>query len=42
MKLKKIYDFLYDSKIKDLYNNDLSSAADVLRERLRKVTELQV
>jgi len=41
-KLKKIYTFLYNSKIKDLYDNDLSSAADVLRERLRKVTELQV
>ncbi len=35
-KLKKIYTFLYNSKIKDLYDNDLSSAADVLRERLRK------
>jgi len=41
-KLKKIYTFLYNSKIKDLYDKDLSSAADVLRERLRKVTELQV
>lgn len=40
-KLKKIYTFLYNLKIKDLYDNDLSSAADVLRERLRKVTELQ-
>jgi len=41
-KLKNIYTFLYNSKIKDLYDKDLSSAADVLRERLRKVTELQV
>lgn len=40
-KLKHIYAFLYNSKIKDLYDTDLSSAADVLRERLRKVTELQ-
>jgi hypothetical protein len=40
-KLKKIYTFLYNLKIKDLYDNDLSSAADVLRARLRKVTELQ-
>ena len=40
-KMRKIYTFLYNSKIKDLYDNDLSSAADVLRERLRKVTELQ-
>ncbi len=35
-KLKKIYTFLYNSKIKNLYDHDLSSAADVLRERLRK------
>ncbi|MBU4077112.1 MAG: hypothetical protein KKI06_10485 [Euryarchaeota archaeon] len=41
-KLKKIYTFLYNSKIKDLYDKDLSSAADVLRKRLRKVTEIQV
>ena len=41
-KLKKIYTFLYNTKIKDLYDHDLSSAADVLRERLRKITELQV
>jgi len=41
-KLKQIYAFLYNSKIKDLYDTDLSSAADVLRKRLRKVTELQV
>ena len=41
-KLKKIYTFLYNSKIKDLYDNDLSSAADVLRVRLRKeATEFQ-
>ncbi|GFO96953.1 uncharacterized protein ig2599ANME_1148 [groundwater metagenome] len=41
-RLKKIYTFLYKLKIKDLYDTDLSMAADVLRERLRKVTELQV
>ncbi len=35
-KLKKIYTFLYNTKIKDLYDTDLSTAADVLRERLRK------
>ncbi len=35
-KLKKIYTFLYNSKIKDLYDNDLSTAADVLKMRLRK------
>lgn len=41
-KLKKIYTFLYNSKIKDLYDHDLSSAADVLRERLRKINVLHV
>ena len=35
-KLKKIYTILYNVKIKDLYDNDLSNAADVLRVRLRK------
>ncbi len=40
-KLKKIYTALYNSMIKDLYGSDLSSAADILRERLRRVTELQ-
>ncbi|VVB87104.1 Uncharacterised protein [uncultured archaeon] len=39
--LKKIYTFLYDSMIKDLYSSGLSSAADVLRERLRKIIELR-
>ncbi len=34
--LRNIYAYLYNSKIKDLYDNDLSSAADVLRVRLRK------
>jgi hypothetical protein len=34
--IKKIYTHLYNSKIKDLYDTDLSSAADVLRVRLRK------
>ena len=37
-KLKKIYTFLYNTKIKDLYEDDLSNAADVLRTRLRKST----
>lgn len=35
--IRKIYAYLYNSKIKDLYDTDLSSAADVLRVRLRKV-----
>ncbi len=35
-KLKKIYTIIYNSMIKDLYDNDLSSAADVLRIRFRK------
>lgn len=39
--LKKIYTFLYDSMMKDLYSSDLASAADVLRERLRKIIELR-
>lgn len=34
--IRKIYTYLYNLKIKDLYDNDLSSAADVLRIRLRK------
>lgn len=34
--LRRVYAFLYRSKIKDLYDNDISSAADVLRKRLRK------
>lgn len=34
--LNKIYAFIYSSIIKDLYENDLSSAADILRIRLRK------
>ena len=40
-KLKNIYTLLYNSKIKDLYDSDLSSAADVLRKRLRSITEPQ-
>lgn len=40
--IKKIYSFLYYTKIIDLYNNNLSGAADVLRKRLRKITELQL
>ncbi|MEF9427347.1 MAG: hypothetical protein L0956_09340 [Candidatus Mariimomonas ferrooxydans] len=35
--MKEIYMYLYNSKIKDLYDNDLSSAADVLRQRMRRV-----
>lgn len=35
-RLRKIYAFVYNLTIKDLYDNDLSSAADVLRVRLRK------
>ncbi|MCE8425034.1 MAG: hypothetical protein J5U17_04585 [Candidatus Methanoperedens sp.] len=34
--IKEIYSFLYTSKMKDLYDTDLSMAADVLRVRLRK------
>ncbi len=34
--IRKIYSSLYKLKIKDLYDSDLSSAADVLRVRLRK------
>lgn len=34
--VRKIYTSVYNSKIKDLYDHDLSSAADVLRVRLRK------
>ncbi len=41
-KLKKIYTFLYNLKIKDLYDHDLSSAADVLRTRLRKSGEEEI
>lgn len=33
--ITKIYTLLYSSKIKDIYDTDLSSAADVLRKRLR-------
>jgi len=33
--LKKVYSLIYDSKIMDLYDSDLSSAADILRMRLR-------
>jgi hypothetical protein len=34
--IREIYAFLYNSKIKDLYDSDRSSAADILRVRLRK------
>jgi hypothetical protein len=37
--LLKIYSNLYDSKIRDLYETDLSSAADILRLRLRKESQ---
>ncbi len=37
--LLQIYSKLYDSKIRDLYENDLSSAADILRVRLRKESQ---
>jgi hypothetical protein len=37
--LLQIYSNLYDSKIRDLYENDLSSAADILRVRLRKESQ---
>lgn len=33
---KEIYAYLYNLKIKDLYDSNLSSAADILRMRLRK------
>ena len=35
--MKEIYMYLYSLKIKDMYDNDLSSAADVLRKRMRRV-----
>ncbi|MCX9083828.1 MAG: hypothetical protein OIN87_03395 [Candidatus Methanoperedens sp.] len=40
--IKEIYTNLYNSKIKDLYDSDRSSAADILRMRLRKgvITDL--
>jgi len=34
--LLRIYSNLYDSRIRDLYETDLSSAADILRIRLKK------
>lgn len=34
--IKEIYAYLYNSKIKDLYDSVRSSAADILRVRLRK------
>jgi hypothetical protein len=34
--IKEIYTYLYNLKIKDLYDSNLSSAADILRMRLRK------
>lgn len=34
--LNRIYSFLYNSTIKNLYEKDLSNAADILRIRLRK------
>ncbi|MDW7725855.1 MAG: hypothetical protein SCH70_01880 [Candidatus Methanoperedens sp.] len=35
--MNEIYIYLYNLKIKDIYDNDLSSAADVLRRRMRRV-----
>ena len=35
--IREIYMHLYNLKIKDLYDNDMSSAADVLKKRLRRV-----
>ena len=34
--IKEIYAYLYNSKMKDLYDSDRSSAADILKVRLRK------
>lgn len=39
--VKKIYSNLYFTRVIDLYKNNLSGAADILKKRLRKVTELQ-
>ncbi len=39
IELLQIYSDLYDSRIRDLYETDLSSAADVLRLRLRKESQ---
>lgn len=38
--IKEIYAYLYNLKIKDLYDSDLSSAADILRVRLRVIESL--
>lgn len=38
--IRRIYTSLYNSTIKDLYDNNLSSAADVLRKRLRRIIQL--
>lgn len=35
--LGKTYDSLYRAKIRDIYKHSLSNAADILRERLRKM-----
>lgn len=35
--IKEIYSFLYTTMMKDLYDTDISSAADELRVRLRKI-----
>lgn len=40
--IRKVYTLVYNSKIKDLYDTDLSSAADVLRIRLRKSNTLKI
>jgi hypothetical protein len=38
--LLQIYSILYDSIIRDLYETDISSAADILRVRLRKENQV--
>lgn len=35
--MREIYMYLYNLKIKNLYDNDISNAANVLREQLRKI-----
>ncbi len=40
--IRKIYAYIYKLKIVDLYKSDLSSAADALRVRLRKVNESEL
>jgi hypothetical protein len=35
--LGKTYDSLYRARIRDIYMHSLSNAADILRDRLRKI-----